>query len=88
MSLLAGNCPGRPICKREFVPLYPSMCMYSKCVFVCKRESPTWPSCYRGDKQSKRDVLAEVETIVLRAKKSPFDWLNTGNQEVSSNIEH
>lgn len=48
---------------------------------------PTWPSGCRGDEQSKRDVLAEAEPFVLSLKKALFDWLNTGNQEVSSNIK-
>lgn len=71
MSPLAGNCSDRPIREQGYVSSEGSvgMCMYT-CVCVCvmerntknktDRESPsTWSSCYRGDKQSKRDILAD-----------------------------
>lgn len=34
------------------------------------------PGCCRGDKRSKRDVLAEAGPIVCGLKKELFDWLS------------
>lgn len=50
-------------------------------VYVCERarntkdktdreSPPTWSSCCRGDKQSKRDILAEAGPIVPGLKKA------------------
>lgn len=61
-----------------FVPLCTGLCVY-ECEKVKERtikdmgeagSPPTWPSCCRGDKQSKRDVLAEAEPFVLSLKKA------------------
>lgn len=73
------KCPPRAAC------VCIGVCVCNVCALKRKRftkdkadrESPhTWSPCCRGDKQFKRDVLAEAGPIVCGLKKELFDWLS------------